>query len=122
MDSVSKGPAIYGAPGNIRRIDSLFCNLRVLRKHRLTVPKTPGEMLAVARTLDAAGIPLMAVGSRDPWTLVLLVFESLLVAREGTKCHRDYFEGVCNSMTCGWSACSKRRWSCRGISIQTTNT
>jgi glucose/mannose transport system substrate-binding protein len=51
------------------------------------------ELLAAGRKLHDNGVPLFAVGSREPWTLELLFFESLLVSREGPDVYRDYFRG-----------------------------
>jgi hypothetical protein len=42
---------------------------------------------------QGSGIRLIAMGSRDPWTLALLTFECLLVAREGPDFYADYFHG-----------------------------
>ena len=36
---------------------------------------------------------MLAVGSREPWTLALLTFESLLVGREGPAFYNDYLHG-----------------------------
>jgi glucose/mannose transport system substrate-binding protein len=84
---------MYGVPLNLQRVNSVFFNKAVLERYGIAPPRTLDDLLAAGRKLHDQGIPLLAVGSREPWTLELLFFESLLVSREGPDVYRDYFRG-----------------------------
>ena len=93
LDLLSYDGKIYGIPTNIHRINSVFYNKKVLRERGLTEPKTVDDLTALGARLKRDSIPLFALGSREPWTLVLFVFECLLVSREGGKFYTDFFRG-----------------------------
>jgi glucose/mannose transport system substrate-binding protein len=85
---------LYGVPSNIHRINSVFYNKHVFRRFGLTEPTSIDDLRAIGRKLAGTGVAPIAVGSREPWTLALLMFECLLVAREGPATYRDYFRGA----------------------------
>lgn len=93
IEHVSWDGKMYGVPANLQRINSVFFNKAVLDKYGIVEPHTLKDLLAAGRKLHDNGMPLFAVGSREPWTLELLFFESLLVSREGPDVYRDYFRG-----------------------------
>jgi glucose/mannose transport system substrate-binding protein len=93
LEHVSYGGKIYGVPANIHRNNLVFYNKHLFRKYKLAEPTSVADLLASGRKLREAGIPLLAIGSREPWTLSLLLFECLLVAREGPGFYRDFFAG-----------------------------
>jgi glucose/mannose transport system substrate-binding protein len=93
LDQVSYKGRIYGVPANVHRNNTVFYNKHVFAKFGLTEPKSVADLLAQGRALHDRGVPLLAVGSRDGWTVSLLLFECLLVAREGTAFYRDFFAG-----------------------------
>jgi len=89
----SQGSSVYGIPTNIERVNSLYINKKVFDRLQLTPPRTLDELRAVAEKLRAAGVTPLALGSRDHWPAVMLVFECVLVAREGGEVYQAYFEG-----------------------------
>jgi glucose/mannose transport system substrate-binding protein len=93
LESVSYKGRIYGVPANVHRNNTVFYNKHVFAKFGLTEPASVADLLAQGRRLRDRGVPLIAVGSREPWTLSLLLFECLLVAREGPAFYRDFFAG-----------------------------
>lgn len=88
------GGRIYGVPVNIHRINALFFNKRVFQKHGLSPPATLEELWQVCEELKQAGVTALAVGGKDTWALSILVFENLLVAREGADFYENYFTGA----------------------------
>jgi glucose/mannose transport system substrate-binding protein len=93
LEQVTFAGQLYGVPSNVHRINSVFYNKRLMARYGLAVPTSVADLEAMARKLDGTGVALIAVGSREPWTVALLVFECLLVAREGADTYRDYFHG-----------------------------
>ncbi len=93
LELLSYDGHVYGVPSNLHRLNTVFYNKHVFRDHGLSEPRTVEELLADGQKLQEAGIPLLAVGSREPWTLALLTFECLLVSREGPHFYESYFRG-----------------------------
>jgi glucose/mannose transport system substrate-binding protein len=93
LEQVSYKGHIYGVPANVHRNNAVFYNRKVLSKLGLAEPASIADLLSAGEKLRAAGVPLLAVGSRAPWTLSLLLFECLLVSREGPDFYRDFFTG-----------------------------
>jgi glucose/mannose transport system substrate-binding protein len=93
LERVSYDGKIYGVPADLHRNNTLFYNRKVFAKYGLTEPKTVADLAAMGEKLRGTGLPLIAVGSREPWTVALLMFECLLVAREGPAVYHDYFTG-----------------------------
>ncbi|HEY4185622.1 MAG TPA: ABC transporter substrate-binding protein [Polyangia bacterium] len=93
LDQVSQGGKTYGVPVNVYRVNTIFYNKRVFRRFGLDEPKSVADLSEMERKLRGSGVPLIALGSREPWTLALLTFECLLVAREGRAFYVDYFRG-----------------------------
>ena len=93
LEQVSYRGKIYGVPVNVYRVNTVFYNARIFRRFGLVEPTSLDDLAAMAEKLRGSGIPLVAMGSRDPWTLALLTFECLLVAREGPAFYADYFHG-----------------------------
>ncbi|HEV8245976.1 MAG TPA: ABC transporter substrate-binding protein, partial [Polyangiaceae bacterium] len=87
LDVVTFNGHVYAIPLNIERINSFFYNIKVLNDHGLQPPTTLEEFYTVADALKADGITPLAVGCSEPWTMGLLFWENLLVAKAG----RDYF-------------------------------
>lgn len=83
----------YAVPANVHRLNALFYNPRVLREAGAAVPQRIEDLFALGDRLARRGIPLLAVGSKDPWTLSVLIIESLLVAQHGGEFYEDYFGG-----------------------------
>ncbi len=68
---------MYGVPANVHRINSTISTRPVLDKQGICpCPRTVADLLAPAESCTRTGIPPFAVGSREPWTLELLLFES----------------------------------------------
>jgi glucose/mannose transport system substrate-binding protein len=93
LQQVSYKGRIYGVPANVHRNNTVFYNKHVLSKLGLAEPTSIAQLLSEGERLRAAGVPLLAVGSREPWTLSLFLFECLLVSREGPAFYRDFFTG-----------------------------
>src|SRR3569623_2116206 len=90
LAQVSYQGKIYGVPVNLYRVNTIFYNERIFPRYGLAAPATLADLPAMAEKLRGSGIPLVAMGSRDPWTLALLTFECLLVAREGPDFYANY--------------------------------
>jgi glucose/mannose transport system substrate-binding protein len=90
---LSYGGKLYGVPSDIHRLNTIFYNRKVLRSYGLVEPRTLDDLRAMGRRLEGSGVSLLAIGSREPWTLALFAFESLLVAREGPAFYENYFRG-----------------------------
>ncbi len=93
LSELSHGHAIYGVPAHVHRINQIFYNRAVLQRAGRPLPRGVDELLALGERLRRLGIPLFAVGSKAPWTLSLLIFESLLVAQHGARFYERYFRG-----------------------------
>jgi len=100
LETVSVGTSIYAVPLNIHRVNTLFFNRKVFIDHHVPVPSggtltTLDDLFALAKLLRAQGVAApIALGTQDPWTLSLLLFENLLVARGGGAGYRRFFEGT----------------------------
>lgn len=84
---------MYGVPTNVHRINSVFYNKRIFEKYGLDEPKNVADFDRLAQRLEGSQVPLFAVGSREPWTLALLVFECLLPAEQGPQFYQDFLHG-----------------------------
>jgi glucose/mannose transport system substrate-binding protein len=93
LDEVTYDGKLYAVPSNIHRLNSIFYNENVFRAYGLTEPKTLDDLRTMARKLQGGGVKLLAIGAREPWTLALIAFECLLVAREGPGFYESYFRG-----------------------------
>jgi glucose/mannose transport system substrate-binding protein len=93
LEGVTHDGKVYGVPSNLHRTNELFVNRKVLQKYGLEEPKTLDDLAKMGERLRGTGVPLLALGSRDPWTLSSIAFECLLVAREGAGTYREYFSG-----------------------------
>jgi glucose/mannose transport system substrate-binding protein len=93
LDQVSFDGKLYGVPSNVHRINTIFYNRRVFDRYGLAVPTSVADFRAMAKKLKGTGVSLLAVGSKEPWTLALVAFECLLVSREGPTFYNDYLRG-----------------------------
>lgn len=91
--AISYDGRLYAIPANVHRLNEVFYNPSVLRQVGLPPPRSIDELLTLGQALKKRGLPLLAVGSKDPWTLSVLIIESLLVAQHGAKFYEDYFRG-----------------------------
>jgi glucose/mannose transport system substrate-binding protein len=94
LDALSFEGRIYGVPLNIHRLNTLFYNKRVLDDLGLQPPATLVQLHEVLAALVRAGYsePL-AIGSRYPWTLTLLLMENLFPAIAGAQFYAEYWRG-----------------------------
>jgi glucose/mannose transport system substrate-binding protein len=93
LEALSSDGQMYAVPANVHRINDVFFNPAVLRLVHAEPPQSLDEMFVLAERLKRRGIPLLAVGSKDPWTLSILIVETLLVAQHGADFYSDYFSG-----------------------------
>lgn len=93
LEQLSFGGKLYGVPSNIHRLNTIFYNKSVFKNYGLSEPKTVDDLKAMGHRLEGTGVRLFAIGSREPWTLALMAFECLLVAREGPSFYDGYFRG-----------------------------
>jgi glucose/mannose transport system substrate-binding protein len=100
LETVQVGSNIYAVPLNVHRVNTLFFNRKVFIDHGVPVPSggtltTLDDLFALARALRAQGVAApIALGTQDPWTLSLLLFENILVARAGGEGYRRFFLGA----------------------------
>jgi glucose/mannose transport system substrate-binding protein len=93
LDLVTHRGRRYAVPLNIHRTNSLFYNCRVLEEHGLRPPVEFDELEEVAAVLRQRGIVPLALGYREPWTLTMLAFETVLAGEAGADYYRDFFAG-----------------------------
>jgi glucose/mannose transport system substrate-binding protein len=93
LDQVSFDGKMYGVPSNVHRINCVFYSKKVFQKFGLSPPKSIDDIKTMGKKLQGTGVALFALGSREPWTVALMVFECLLVAREGPAFYSDYLRG-----------------------------
>ena len=93
LSAAGFGGDVYAVPVNIHRTNSLFYNRQVFADLGLEPPQTLDELYAVSDQLEAQGIVPLAVGAKSSWTLALLIFENLLIAKEGASFYEEYFGG-----------------------------
>ncbi len=93
IEALSYDGKMYAVPSNLHRLNVVYFNKKVFAEHHVPLPTSIADLERAGEVLRAAGVDLFAVGSRDPWTLSLFVFECLLVAREGPDFYQDYFRG-----------------------------
>jgi glucose/mannose transport system substrate-binding protein len=84
----------YAIPANVHRINEVFFNPGVLREVGAQVPQRIDDLFALGEALARRGIPLLAIGSKEPWTLSVLIIESLLIAQHGADFYEGYFSGL----------------------------
>jgi glucose/mannose transport system substrate-binding protein len=95
LDLVRHEGRLYGVPLDIHRTNALFFSRPILAKHGLLPPTTLDDLHVVAEALRARGVVPFAIGYKQPWTLTMLAFESVLVAVAGGEYYRDLFSGRC---------------------------
>jgi glucose/mannose transport system substrate-binding protein len=93
LDETRYNGKLYGLPSNLHRLNTLFYNKRIFARLGLSPPTSIEDLKSASRKLKRAGIDPIAVGAKQPWTLSLLVFECLLVSREGADFYSEYFVG-----------------------------
>ncbi len=76
-------------PVGIHRVNWLWLNPRLLASQGLTPPRNWNEFITVARRLQQAGIPPLAIGD-DPWQLAIL-FEAIALGEGGSDFFRQAF-------------------------------
>lgn len=84
---------VYAIPANVHRVNEVFFNPKVLRDVGARTPERLDDLFALGEALQRRGIPLLAIGSKDPWTLSVLIIESLLIAQHGPDFYESYFKG-----------------------------
>jgi glucose/mannose transport system substrate-binding protein len=94
LSELSFGGQLYAVPANVHRLNDMYYNRAIFRTYGLDEPKTVDDLIAIGRKLAGTSVVPIALGSRDPWTLELLVFECLLVSREGPAFYDAYFRGA----------------------------
>jgi glucose/mannose transport system substrate-binding protein len=88
---------VYAVPVNIHRTNSLFYNKQVFADLNLTPPTSLEELYEVSEQLQAHDVVPLAVGAKGSWTLALLFFENLLIAKQGADFYQEYFSGNVDS-------------------------
>jgi glucose/mannose transport system substrate-binding protein len=97
LNTVSVGQHTYAVPLNIHRLNTLFYNKRIFDDNGVDPQSlaTLDDLFALAETLKGKGITPFALGMGpdDHWTLALLLFENILVARGGGAYYQQFFRG-----------------------------
>jgi len=90
-------PHVYAVPLNIHRLNTLFYNKAVLERFKIDPAGLTSldALFAAAETIkqmDPQISPFaLGYGEKQSWTLALVFFENLLVARMGGKAYQDLF-------------------------------
>jgi glucose/mannose transport system substrate-binding protein len=90
---VSYQGKLYGVPSNLHRINELFYNQHLMKRFGFEEPRSLADLRAMGQALEGSGIPLFALGTREPWTLALFTLECVLLAEHGPEFYVDYFRG-----------------------------
>jgi glucose/mannose transport system substrate-binding protein len=93
LDETSYNGKLYGLPSDLHRINMLFYNKKVFQRLGLSRPTSLEDLKILARKIRRAGIDPLALGTKEPWSLSLLIFECLLISREGADYYAVYFVG-----------------------------
>jgi glucose/mannose transport system substrate-binding protein len=93
LETVSFGGHTYAVPLNVHRVNTVFFNKRLFAMHAVKEPASLEELFAVADALRAQNVTPIALGRNDPWTLALMLFENIFVARAGGAAYRELFLG-----------------------------
>jgi glucose/mannose transport system substrate-binding protein len=93
LDVVTFEGKVYAVPVNVHRINCLFYNKKIFDDLGLVPPKNVTEFLAVATTIQAAGITPLSVGLKDKWVLGTMIWESLIPGIAGPQFYVDYLTG-----------------------------
>jgi len=92
---------LYSVPVNIHRANVLWYNPKVLREHRIAVPKTWAQFVAALKKAQDAGVIPLSMG--EQWTAKHLL-ETVMIGALGPK---------------GWAALwtpgSSARWSSKAV-------
>lgn len=91
--AISHNGHVYAVPANVHRLNTIFFNPAVLHENGARPPERVEDLFALGDALARRGIPLLAVGSKDPWTLCVMIIESLLIAQHGPEFYESYFGG-----------------------------
>jgi glucose/mannose transport system substrate-binding protein len=91
--AISHNGHVYAVPANVHRLNTVFFNPTVLREVGALPPARVEDLFVLGDALARRGIPLLAVGSKDPWTLSVIIIESLLIAQHGAEFYESYFGG-----------------------------
>jgi glucose/mannose transport system substrate-binding protein len=100
LDTVRVNGQIYAVPLDVHRTNTLFFNPDLFAQAGVPPPDestTLDELFARAEALAAgsSGITPFALGTSKPaWPLPILLFENLLVARQGAAYYRSFFCGA----------------------------
>jgi len=93
LSAAGFGGEVYAVPVNIHRTNSLFYNKQLFADLGLEPPQSLDDLYTVCDELQAKGVVPLAVGAKGSWTLSLLFFENLLIAKEGAEFYDEYFSG-----------------------------
>jgi glucose/mannose transport system substrate-binding protein len=84
---------LYAVPVNVHRTNCLFYNVRVFADAGLAPPRDLDEFFAVAETLEARGVTPLSMGTSAPWTLGVMMWDSVLLSLIGPELHTSYLNG-----------------------------
>lgn len=105
LNTVSWGNTIYAVPLNVHRVNTVFVNAKVFHDHGLPEPTgaelpTIDDLFALLESLRASGVEYpLTIGMAESWTLGILFFENILVARAKADYYRQFFEGEVDPLT-----------------------
>jgi glucose/mannose transport system substrate-binding protein len=91
LETVTDNGHIYAVPLNVHRTNVLFYSKKLFAEANLPVPTTLDELFDVAKKFQDRGVTPIGLGAEAAWTLQLLLFENLLVARNGGRYYVEFF-------------------------------
>lgn len=91
-DMMSKDGQVYSVAVNIHRGNVLWYNKKLFDQHGLQPPQTFDQFFQVAEALKAKGVTPLALGDKEPWT-VLHLWESVLLGTAGPDAYKALFAG-----------------------------
>jgi glucose/mannose transport system substrate-binding protein len=117
LDSIRLGERIYAVPLNLHRLNLLYYNAVIVERYEREHGRSLLD-LAVLCPEDSTGAePLdatVAIGTRDPFSLVLFAFEAVLPALAGPSFYERLFRGEAPASSSGgdWTQDVRRALAC----------
>lgn len=70
LNSISSNGKVWGVPF-ANQVVGIFYNADIFKKYNLQEPKTWGELLSIAKTLQSNGVTPFFISGKDAWTLAM---------------------------------------------------
>jgi ABC-type glycerol-3-phosphate transport system substrate-binding protein len=93
LDSVRLNEALYEAPLDLERDNTLFYSKALFTANGIAPPASIADMLAAARAFEQKGSQALSVSASGGWTIASMLFGEILVAEAGPEFVEAYLTG-----------------------------